>query len=135
MKPIGLVGLGLASALIIAVGIPFWPKYRYEHLGRTLVRIHRVTGETAILVGGTWKTPETPEQPRKAQSFSWEAQSKVTGNASLSGFGSFSGSLYNGSDWTVTRVLFRVVAKEADGKVRWDRKFAHEMHVKPLSTL
>ena len=30
-------------------------------------------------------------------------------------------SLYNGSNWTVTGVTIRLVVKEKDGTVRWDR--------------
>lgn len=132
MRSRNLAVLGLVFALVLAIGILFWPTiYRYERIGPTLVRINRVTGETAIFRGGTWKTRE-PE--RKAKTLPWEARLKVTGNAGLTGYGSFSGKFYNGSDWTIARATFRVVAKEASGKVRWDRRFADDIIVAPLST-
>jgi hypothetical protein len=62
---------------------------------------------------------------------------KVTGNAGLNGYGSFSGKVYNGSSWTITDMIIRVIAKEKDGSVRWDRKFKIEFNeateISPLS--
>ncbi len=70
MKPIGLVGLGLASALIIAVGILFWPTlYRYEHLGRTLVRIHRRDGRNGHPRWWHLEDPGDPGAPTKGSKF------------------------------------------------------------------
>lgn len=131
LKRSSLILFGFALVAIILIGVLFWPTlYRYERMGQTVVRIRRVTGEAAILSGSSWVTRE---KPREVEPLPIGAQSKVTGNAGLSGFGSFSGKLYNGSDWTITRAVFRVVAKEANGKTRWDRQFATQVYVTPLS--
>ena len=46
----------------------------------------------------------------------------------------FNGEIYNGSDWTVTSVTFRVLAKEKSGVVRWDRKFKDTIRINSLDT-
>jgi hypothetical protein len=43
------------------------------------------------------------------------------------------GEIYNGSDWTITSVTFRIVAKEKSGSVRWDRKFRDTIGMSPLA--
>ena len=76
--------------------------------------------------GGVESQPKGSELPS-------DAASKVTGNAGLS-YGLFSGRLYNGSDWVVTRVIISVTAKEGDGTVRWSRDFSEAVTIRPLTT-
>jgi hypothetical protein len=66
--------------------------------------------------------------------FPLSEQAKVSGNAGLSGYGSFSGRIYNGSNWTITDMIIRVLPKEKDGTVRWDRRFKASEVIPPLST-
>jgi hypothetical protein len=63
----------------------------------------------------------------------WEA-AKITGNARLSGYGHFSGKLYNGSSWTVTKVIFRVTATEEGGATLWTRDLVENLEIAPLTT-
>ena len=123
---------------LLAAGILFWPTlYRYDKMtsGELSVpmRMNRLTGYTEYFYGGKWNPEKGRKERKPMQVLPADQQARITGNASLS-FGSFSGKIYNGSDWTVTGLTFRVVAKEKDGSVRWDRKFKESMNVQPLST-
>jgi len=70
----------------------------------------------------------------KSTNIPYEERSKITGNASLS-YGTFFGRIYNGSsNWKITNITFRVIAKEEDGRIRWDRKFNGSILIDPLST-
>ena len=62
----------------------------------------------------------------------WE-KSFLIAKASL-GSKMFNGEIYNGSDWTITSITFRVVAKEKSGSLRWDRKFREAIKISPLAT-
>jgi len=97
--------------------------------------VDRKTGKTWVLTGGRkveQKTPVYSDLQEKA--FPYDQKSKVTGNAGLSGFGSFSGRIYNGSGWTVTRVVVNVKALEEDGSERWNRDFSANIKISPLKT-
>lgn len=64
----------------------------------------------------------------------YEAAIKVTGNGRLNGASkTFTGQLYNGSDWVLTRMIFTITAEEPDGSTRWSRVYEHEMVMAPLS--
>ena len=63
----------------------------------------------------------------------YEQASQITGTARL-GHGAFSGQLYNGSDWTITRVVINISAKEDDETIRWSRDFSETLTVNPLTT-
>lgn len=52
---------------------------------------------------------------------------KINGDARLTGDGTFNGSIYNGSNWTITKLRFRVVAKEKNGSIRWDKEFIYSI--------
>ena len=123
---------------LLIVGILFYPTlYRYEKTsveGNTFpVRINRVTGYTEYFVLGTWNPEKGQKKKAKGSKLPYDARLKITGNASLR-YGDFSGKIYNGSDWTITSITFRVEAKEKDGIVRWDRKFKKSIKIEPLST-
>ena len=46
----------------------------------------------------------------------------------------FSGSIYNRSEWTVTRMLINIKAFEKNGSKRWDRDFYADVKAAPLET-
>jgi hypothetical protein len=67
--------------------------------------------------------------------FPFAELTKVTGNADFVNFAilhKFEGKLYNGSSWTITRVIFSVTAKEQNGSIRWQRDFSENITVPPL---
>jgi hypothetical protein len=95
--------------------------------------MNRLTGYTEYFYGGKWVPEKGRKEHKPTEVLPPDQQARITGNASLS-FGSFSGKIHNGSDWTVTGLTFRVVAKEKDGSVRWDRNFKESINVDPLTT-
>jgi hypothetical protein len=122
---------------LLTAGALFWPTlYHYDKVssgGTTVpIRINRLTGYTEIFLGLKW-TPEETDKKSTIQMLPGNEIIKITGNASL-GSGSFSGEIYNGSDWVIKQLTFRVVAKEKDGSVRWNRRFNESITIKPLST-
>lgn len=125
-------GIAIICGTLILIGILFWPTlYRYDKMtwqGNTFpVRTHRLTGYTEYFLRGKWISS------KKSKILPYDEQVKVTGNAGLSGYGSFSGKAYNGSNWTITDMIIRVVAKEKNGSIRWDRKFKETQVIPPLS--
>lgn len=131
--------IAIICATLILSGLLFWPTlYRYDKMtlqGDTLpVRIHRLTGYTEYFLMGKWIPQEGQEKSKQSKILPLEEQTKVTGNAGLSGYGSFSGKIYNGGNWTITDMIIRVIAKEKNGNVRWDRKFRETQVISPLST-
>jgi hypothetical protein len=96
--------------------------------------VDRKTGESWMLYGYRKIAQQGGGESRqKEQELPYAEASKITGNAGLS-YGLFSGKLYNGSDWTVTRVIVSVSAKEEDGTIRWSRDFSEALTIKPLTT-
>jgi hypothetical protein len=127
----------IVCVAVILSGVLFWPTlYRYEKMDfqglSTLVRINRLTGNTEYYMLGQW-VPEKPQKKEKAsQPLPSVEKSLVIGKATLDGR-MFNGEIYNGSDWTLTSVTFRVVAKDKSGSVRWDRKFKETTRLNPLA--
>jgi len=128
-----LIIICVCITLLIA-GILFWPTlYRYDKIGNAIpIRINRITGYTEYFADGKWN-PEARQGKTTIQTLPEFEQVNVTGKASLE-YGTFSGDIYNGSEWTITELVFRVVAKEKDDSIRWDRKFSESMTIEPLST-
>lgn len=131
--------VAIICATLIVIGLLFWPTlYRYETMtireNSLPVRIHRLTGTTEYFLMGTWYPEVGKEIKIQSVILPFEEMIKVTGNAGLTGYGSFSGKIYNGSNWTITDMIIRVIAKEKDGQVRWDRKFNETQVINPLST-
>lgn len=129
-----LIIVCICATLLIS-GVVFWlTLYHYDKMtidGNSIpIRINRLTRYTEYFVGGKWNPEKGHGRKKKLPA---NVQAEITGNASLS-YGSFSGKIYNGSDWTVTELIFRVVAKEKDGSIRWDRKFKKSITIEPLST-
>lgn len=97
--------------------------------------VDRKTGESWMLFADL-KVPQRKggESLQKEQELPYGTSIKITGNAALSSYGLFSGKLYTGSDWVVTRVIVNVSAKEEDGTVRWSRDFSEAVTIRPLTT-
>ena len=135
-----LVTVALILAVAALVG---WYMYlennRYELVGTQkgiAYEVDRRTGTTWTVYPGSKKVHEEPSSQNADRSllkFSDADVNKVTGNAGLS-YGSFSGKLYNGSDWIVREVIFHVAAKEKEGETRWTRRFRKKVTILPLTT-
>jgi len=126
----------VCGTLLIA-GVLFWPTlYRYDKTSvqglSAPVRINRLTGYTEYLLLGEWR-PVVQKKQRESRPLPVAERSFVIGKASLDSR-MFNGEIYNGSNWVITSVTFRVVAKEKSGSVRWDRKFKDPIRLNPLAT-
>ena len=131
--------IGILCVTAVVIGVLFWPTlYRYDTMtlvGNTLpVRMNRLTGNTEYFTMGQWLAQKDEEAEKKSTVLPLAEQAKVSGNAGLSGYGLFSGNIYNGSNWTITDMIILVLAKEKDGTVRWDRRFKTTAVIPPLST-
>ncbi len=129
--------LAVTCATLILSGVLFWPTlYRYDKLTigsrSILVRSNRVTGYSERFLGDRW---EPAEEEKPIEALPSKEQDKVTGNAGFSNDGErFEGGLYNGSAWTIKRLVIRIKVKEKSGAVKWDRTFEASTDIKPLST-
>jgi hypothetical protein len=121
----------IIAALIILVGILFWPTlYRYDHIGDRFLRTNRVTGQTQEYEDGAWNTQETKSNAVIESRYGvlpHEEIEKVKGKASISSSpfepNAFKAELYNGSGWAITSIKVRIILREKNGTVRWDREF------------
>jgi hypothetical protein len=126
----------LAAASLI--GLYIWASHhRYYIMSGdrgVAYEVDRKTGESWMLYGEK-KIPQQggAESRHKEQELPSAEAAKVTGNAGLS-YGLFSGKLYNGSDWVVTKVVVNVSAKEDDGTIRWSRDLSEAVTIRPLTT-
>lgn len=116
------------------MGVLFWPTvYRYDKIDRLLVRTNRVTGFTEYFSGGGWNPQRDSRREAKMQRLS-KQDVPIEGQGRLES-GLFEGKFYNGSrEWTVGRLVIRIVAKAKPGTVKWDRKFNVGANIRPLST-
>ncbi len=96
--------------------------------------VDRKTGKSWALIGTRKIAQESPDIKEKSERpLPYAERAKVTGNASLS-YGSFSGKIYDGSSWTITRIVINVTAKDEDGSVRWCRDLSDDLEISPLET-
>lgn len=132
-----LIILGIVAVTAVAA-VWIWSSHNryYMMVGDKGIayEVDRKSGETWMLHGNVKKKHVDPDDRRKEeQPLPSHEQSKVTGNGSLSN-GIFSGKIYNGSNWHITRVVLTVDAQEEDGTSRWKRDFSDDAKVSPLST-
>ena len=128
----------IVCVTLLLAGVLFWPTlYRYEKIDfqglLTLARINRLTGYTEYYMLGQWVPEEAQKKGRESQLLPSAESSLLIAKASLGGK-MFNGEIYNGSNWTITSVTFRVVAKETSGGVRWDRRFRETVRINSLTT-
>jgi hypothetical protein len=131
---VAVVGIVAVACL---VGFYIWASHNryYIMTGSQGVayEVDRKTGESWMLYGAR-KIPQQGggESRQKEEELPYAEASKITGNAGLS-YGLFSGKLYNGSGWVVTRVIVNISAKEKDGTVRWSRDFSEAVTIRPFT--
>lgn len=132
--------VAIVCATLLVAGMMFWPTlYRYDSVrmddATYPLRINRLTGSTEMFVGMQWMdVGSDASTDDKSTDLPANEAEKVSGNAALTGYGWFSGKIYNGSSWTVTGLVVSVSAKERDGSVRWTREFDVSVSARPLST-
>jgi hypothetical protein len=114
-----------------------WPTcYRYSEVRRSNsvfpVRISRIDGTTEIFSGEEWISEKPAPGILIGKQLPDSAAGKVTGTASGL-FGNFHGTIYNGSEWTLTEVRFQIWGKDDAGKEKWNREFLERISIPPLS--
>jgi len=132
---ITVVGIIAASCLI---GLYIWSSHNRYYIMTSdrgiAYEVDRKTGESWMLYGDRKVSQRGGSENRQKEiKLPYEAVSKVTGNAGIS-YGVFSGKIYNGSDWIVTRIVVHVTAKEDNEVIRWSRDFSEPVTIKPLTT-
>jgi hypothetical protein len=132
--------VAIVCATCLLAGVIFWPTlYRHDTVrmedATFPLRINRLTGRTEMFVGLEWiQAGSDASSDDQSTDLPSNEAAKVTGNGALTGYGWFSGKVYNGSSWTVTGLVISVSAKERDGSVRWTREFNVRVSAQPLST-
>ena len=127
----------IVCVTLLLAGVLFWPTlYRYEKMDfqglSTIARINRLTGHTEYFMLGQWVAEKPQKKEKTSEPLPSVEKPLVIGKATLDGR-MFNGEIYNGSNWTVTSITFRVVAKDKSGSVRWDRKFKETTRLNPLA--
>jgi len=141
----------IVCATLIICGILFWPTlYRYDKTQSKLVRVNRITGYTEVLSGSLWESVAKGEifkakdyglqpSPLPAGEKAKIMAEKIMGALYVitrsplpkgsyvsvpdkNDF-SFRGVLYNGSEWTINKLMVVIDAKNNDDTSRWKRKY------------
>jgi len=96
--------------------------------------VDRRNGRTWILSGDS-KTEQIDESTidRNLKSLPLSDLVKLTGRTSLLSDG-LTGSIYNGTSWTVKEITFNVTVKEHDGTVRWSREYIDNVNIAPKTS-
>lgn len=138
MKKTVVIIISIISITIL-IGLYIWVThhrfYAIQGAQGVAYEVDKKTGESWVLFGAL-KSPQQKKEKKyngKEKELPFVSSDKITGNASL-GEDYFSGKIYNGSDWIVTRVIVRVSAIESDGTVRWSRDFSAPVTINPLTT-
>jgi len=98
--------------------------------------LDRKTGKTWMIYGSKKVEAESESSEGGVgnhKTLPYEERAKLAGRANLNE-GSFSGRIYNGSDWTVKELVVIIKALEKDGTQRWKRRFQEKITIKPLTT-
>ena len=124
----------LSATLLFALII--WPgQWKYDRLGELPMRTHRLTGRSELFTGTEWMPVGQKRDGAAADTsrmLSAAEKEEVRGNGGVDAMGYFNGTLYNGSECTVTRVVYRVSAKNArDSSFR---TFSEDEYVPPRQT-
>ena len=126
--------------MLLVLGATVWPTlYRYDKVSigqnTLLIRMNRLTGSTEVFRGTRWVRGDS--RPGK-DPLPVDQVAKITGNAAL-GWSTFSGKIYNGSDWVLVELLVQVTARKkatpnaTAGTVLWSRQFRiPDLYVPPL---
>ena len=127
--------LALIVAAVFAFALFIWPgQWRYQTIQQTPMRTHRITGRSQLFFGGEWisldeKKPSSTDTTRMLNSLE---QLGVKGRGGLSDVGYFNGSLYNGTNCTITRVVYEITTRT--GQDTSIRKFSHEEYLPSRQT-
>jgi hypothetical protein len=131
------IGILVLSAL---VALYIWTSHNRFYVVRSssgeAYEIDRKTGQTWLL-DGEEKTPMTGPKPVSTYATPRETEipsdqaAKITGTASIYK-GELYGKFYNGSDWSVSRIVITVSEEEDTNS--WTRDYSKEVEVSPLTT-
>src|SRR5262249_38369739 len=109
--------LTICVALLVA-GFAFWPTvWRYSALGSGTgalpVRTNRITGVVELMIPGRgWvRQGAEHEKPAGLEVLPDSDRARITGTASFKYDNSFDASLYNGSQWEVFEVEYRIAPR------------------------
>jgi hypothetical protein len=140
-------------ALAILIGsVVFWPTlWRYDKFGSgdsaIPMRTHRLTGSSELFFPGSgWVRQQEGETA--VQLLPPDAIKQLTGNGGILA-GSFDASIYNGSNWEIREIQYRISTKARTQRptgnplydslpdIRpgyWTRIFRHSLVIAPFST-
>jgi hypothetical protein len=127
LKNSKIVIIGIATAIVIIVGLFVWPtRYRYDHLTEEKniypIRIDRLTGRTEIFYGKWISTEESTPAPQE-EDLPPSALDKLSGRASITSYGWINCDIYNGSNWILSEVTVVVTVKKLNGAEILSRKY------------
>lgn len=122
---------------LFAIGIIFWPTiYRYDEatISKKIftVRFNRITGQTEYFIEGKWQWKK-PKNKTEPEVIPYDECKKITGYASISD-GHFNATIYNGSRWDITSIVYRLKPVDKDGNEIWNRTYYDSVQIKTLSS-
>ncbi len=80
------------------------------------------------------KTTNTQSEANGLEVLATWDKANVTGTAGLAYGKLFQGNLYNGTNYYLRNVVINIIAKEKNGKLRWERQFSDGVFIEPLTT-
>lgn len=130
--------LTLILATAFAFGFFVWPgRWEFAVIGNYPMRTSRLTGSSEVFAEGRWQSLTEPSSSGSSpdetvRMLSATEKELVTGSGGVSTTGYFKGSMYNGGDCIVSRIVYQVATiKGADTTVR---RFSNPSTISPMNT-
>lgn len=130
--------LALVLAAVLAFAFFIWPgQWKYDRLGEVPMRTHRVSGESELFAFGEWVSLGRSAKPGAATTDTTRMlgpfeRMLVDGRGSVDPTGYFSGSIYNGTECTIKRIVYQIITKGGRDTTR--RAFAETAYIPPRQT-
>lgn len=104
-------------------------------MGDVPMRTHRIVGRSELFIGGEWMTVggTSASAARDASRMLYPNELvSVTGRGGITALGYFDGALYNGTECTLTRVVYRLTTRTGgDSSIR---TFSQSEYIVPRET-
>lgn len=113
----------LIAIIAMIFCLTVWPTiYRYDQIRPTEgvtypVRMNRISGYTEMFIGSKWRGEakrQIRNESRKACEIPQTELSSLTGHGGFNDRGRFSASIYNGTEWVITGITFRITILGVD---------------------
>ncbi|MFN0179771.1 MAG: hypothetical protein ACKVZ0_13315 [Gemmatimonadales bacterium] len=130
--------VAIIVAGVLLFGYFMWPgQWIYHSGGEVQMRTHRISGRSQLFIGSSWTTVDdggSGEGPAKdtTRMLGLYETFEVEGRGGVDATGYFKGSIYNGTDCTLTRIVYKIRTRR--GRDTTVRVFLESEWIRPRTT-